>query len=90
MIGCDLVSGFDPLTGEKLWEFPGATTECVISTVTNGDLIYTSGGYPRNHLAAVRGDGSGEVVWETDDRIYARMGVRKGDQRQEYLFCIGQ
>jgi len=84
MIGCDLVSGFDPLTGRKLWEFPGATTECVTSTVTNGDLIYTSGGYPRNHLAAVRGDGSGEVVWETGDRIYVPSLLIRDD----YLYGV--
>ncbi|TWT86353.1 outer membrane protein assembly factor BamB family protein [Neorhodopirellula pilleata] len=84
MIGCDLVSGFDPLTGEKLWEFPGATTECVITTVTDGDLIYTSGGYPRNHLAAVRGDGSGEVVWETGDRIYVPSLLIQDD----YLYAV--
>ena len=29
--GCDLVSSFDPLSGNKLWEIDGATTECVTS-----------------------------------------------------------
>lgn len=70
MIGCDLVTSLDPSTGKLNWEIEGATTECVTSTVTNGELIYTSGGYPKNHLAAVRADGSGEVVWETGDRVY--------------------
>ncbi len=70
MTGCNLVSGFDPLNGEKLWEIAGATIECVTSTVTNGKLIYTSGGYPRNHVAAVNADGSGEVVWENKTRVY--------------------
>lgn len=68
--GCDVVAGFDPLTGEKLWEAPGATTECVTTTVTDGELVFTSGGYPKNHIAAMRGDGSGEVVWENTVRIY--------------------
>lgn len=70
MIGCDLVSGFDPLSGEKLWEVEGATTECVTSTVTDGEHIYTSGGYPTNHVAAVRADGSGEVDWKNGTRVY--------------------
>jgi outer membrane protein assembly factor BamB len=30
----------------------------------------TSGGYPRNHMAAIRADGSGEVVWENNVRVY--------------------
>jgi outer membrane protein assembly factor BamB len=68
--GCKLVSSFDPLTGKSLWEVPGATEECVTSTVTNGDMIFTSGGYPKNHIAAVRADGSGKVVWENGVRVY--------------------
>jgi outer membrane protein assembly factor BamB len=70
MTGCDLVSSFDPFTGRVLWETAGATTECVTSTVTDGELIFTSGGYPKNHMSAVRADGSGEVVWENNTRIY--------------------
>src|SRR5262249_35133518 len=46
--GCDLVSSFEPLSGKKFWEIKGSTTECVTSTVTDGDLIFTSGGYPKN------------------------------------------
>jgi len=68
--GCDLVSSFEPLTGKKLWETAGATTECVTSTVTDGRLIFTSGGYPKNHMSAVRADGSGQVAWENTVRVY--------------------
>jgi outer membrane protein assembly factor BamB len=70
LTGCNLVSSFDPLTGETLWEVKGATTECVTSTVTDGERIFSSGGYPKNHLAAIRADGSGTIVWETKDRVY--------------------
>lgn len=70
MTGCDLVTSLNPLTGEVNWEIEGATTECVTSTVTNGDLIYTSGGYPKNHIAAVRTDGSGKIEWENGVRMY--------------------
>jgi len=68
--GCDLVSSFDPRTGKKLWEFDGATTECVTSTVTDGARIFTSGGYPKNHLAAMEADGSGKIAWENPVRVY--------------------
>ncbi len=68
--GCDLVSSFDPLSGKKLWEIDGATTECVTSTVTDGKLVFTSGGYPDNHVSAVRADGSGEVAWRNNTRVY--------------------
>lgn len=70
MIGCELVTSLDPLTGKENWEIEGATTECVTSTVTNGNLIYTSGGYPKNHIAAVRTDGSGKIEWENGVRVY--------------------
>jgi outer membrane protein assembly factor BamB len=77
--GCDLVTSLDPRTGKKLWEIAGATTECVTSTVTDGNLIFTSGGYPKNHISAVRADGSGEVVWESNSRVYVpSMLVREG------------
>jgi len=70
LTGCDLVSAFEPASGKKLWEIEGATTECVTSTVTDGNLIITSGGYPRNHMSAIRADGSGEVVWQNKVRVY--------------------
>lgn len=70
LTGCNLFSSFDPLTGETLWEVKGATTECVTSTVTDGQRVFCSGGYPKNHLAAVLADGSGKFVWETKDRVY--------------------
>lgn len=77
--GCDLVSSFDPLTGKKLWETGGATTECVTSTVTDGQLVFTSGGYPRNHVSAVRADGSGKIAWDHPLRVYVpSMLVRDG------------
>lgn len=84
LTGCDLVTGLDPSTGKKLWEIAGSTTECVTSTVTDGQLIFTSGGYPKNHLAAVRADGSGKIVWENNSRVYVpSLLVHKG-----YLYGV--
>jgi len=80
MTGCDLVTGIEPLTGKTLWKIEGATTECVTSTVTNGELILTSGGYPKNHMSAVKADGSGEVVWENNTRIYVPSMLIKDDK----------
>ena len=70
LTGCDLVTSLEPLTGKVNWEFTGATTECVTSTVTDGQHIFTSGGYPKNHLSAVKADGSGQVAWENPSRVY--------------------
>ncbi|HTU20262.1 MAG TPA: PQQ-binding-like beta-propeller repeat protein [Gemmataceae bacterium] len=70
LTGCDLVTSLDPQSGKPFWEIKGATTECVTSTVTDGQLIFTSGGYPKNHVSAVRADGSGAIVWEKKTRVY--------------------
>lgn len=79
LTGCDLVTSLDPLTGKVLWETAGATTECVTSTVTDGARIFTSGGYPKNHLSAVLADGSGKVAWENNSRVYVpSMLIRDG------------
>lgn len=84
MTGCDLVTSLNPATGETLWEIKGATTECVTSTVTDGLHVYTSGGYPKNHLAAVVADGSGKIAWENTSRVYVpSMLVKDG-----YLYSV--
>lgn len=82
--GCDLVSSFDPLTGEKLWETEGSTTECVTSIVTDGERVFTSGGYPKNHVSAVTAVGTAKIVWENDRRVYVpSMLVKDG-----FLYAI--
>jgi outer membrane protein assembly factor BamB len=78
--GCDLVSSYDPSTGKKNWEIKGATTECVTSTVTDGEHVFTSGGYPDNHVSAVKADGTGEVAWRNNVRVYVpSMLLRDGN-----------
>lgn len=84
LTGCDLVTSLDPRTGEKLWEFEGATTECVTSTLTDGTHIFTSGGYPTNHVSAVVADGSGKVTWKNKTRVYVPSMLRKG----KFLYAI--
>jgi outer membrane protein assembly factor BamB len=77
LTGCDLVTGLDPLSGKTLWESKGSTTECVTSVVTDGTHVFTSGGYPKNHVSAVRVDGSG-VAWENTTRVYVPSLVVRG------------
>ncbi|MFK8115522.1 MAG: PQQ-binding-like beta-propeller repeat protein, partial [Rubripirellula sp.] len=81
--GCDLVTSLDPLTGKELWEIKGSTTECVTSTVTDGTHVFTSGGYPTNHISAVKADGSGEISWENNTRAYVPSLL----QRNGFLFA---
>ncbi len=84
LTGCDLVTSLDPLTGEELWEIEGSTTECVTTTVSDGKHIFTSGGFPKNHMSAVAADGSGEIVWENNTRAYVPSMI----QRDGYLYLV--
>ncbi len=80
--GCDLVTSLDPATGKELWEIDGSTTECVTTAVTDGTHVFTSGGYPKNHISAVAADGSGKIVWENNTRAYVPSMLQHGG----YLF----
>jgi len=84
LTGCDLVTSLNPRDGSKLWEIEGATTECVTSTLTDGTHIYTSGGYPTNHMAAVVADGSGTIAWKNKVRVYVPSMLIK----DQYLYAI--
>ena len=70
LTGCNLISSYAPLTGELNWEVEGATTECVTSTVSDGTVLVTSGGYPDKHTAVVKGDGSGAALWSIENMVY--------------------
>jgi len=77
LAGCNLVSSFDPLTGKKLWELNGSTEECVTTAVTDGERIFISGGYPKNHTAAIAADGSGKIAWQNNTRVYVPSMIAK-------------
>jgi hypothetical protein len=82
--GCNVISSFEPLTGTVNWEVEGATTECVTSTVTDGRVVVTSGGYPSKHVSVVRADGTGEVLWNNNTQVYVpSMLIRNG-----YLYAV--
>ncbi len=68
--GCKLIASFDPLTGKKNWEFPGTTEETVTSVVTDGEHVFTSGGYPKKYVSALKVDGSGKTAWEINTQVY--------------------
>lgn len=82
--GCNLISSFDPLTGQKLWEVDGSTEECVVTMVTDGERVFTSGGYPKNHTVAIWADGSGKVAWQNNNRLYVPSMIAKDG----HLFAV--
>ncbi len=84
MTGCDTVVSLQPSTGDTLWEIAGATTECVTSTVTDGTHVYSSGGYPKNHMSAINALGEPKVVWENKERLYVPSLLYK----EGYLYAV--
>ena len=84
LAGCNLISSFDPANGKKLWELSGSTEECVVTPVTDGTRIFTSGGYPKNHTVAVFADGSSRIAWENTARVYVPSMI----QKDGYLYAV--
>lgn len=77
--GCNLVASYEPISGKKLWEMEGSTEETVVTAVTDGKRIFTSGGYPKNHVVAIEADGSRQIAWQNGARLYVpSMLVRDG------------
>lgn len=82
--GCELMASYDPKTGIELWKTEATTQETVGSAVAHKNLVFASGGYPKNETACVVADGSGKVLWTSPIRVYApSMLVHDG-----YLYTV--
>ena len=77
LAGCNLITSLDPATGKKLWEIDGSTEECVTTMASDGVRVFASGGYPRNHTVAVMADGSGQIAWQNNTRLYVPSPIVK-------------
>jgi len=64
------VSAFDPGSGKLLWSCPGMWDVTCGTVVWNDELVFASGGYPKNGTMAVRSDGSEEIVWTNPVKCY--------------------
>ncbi len=62
-IAGDVVQGFNPKTGERLWSVYCQGEGLVPSPVTGEGLIFAASGFEKTTLRAIRG-GTGEIVWE--------------------------
>ncbi len=64
----DVVQGFDPDSGERLWSLAAEGEGVVPSPVAGGGLVFTASGFGNPRLRAVRlegGEAVRPVVWET-------------------------
>lgn len=68
--GCDLVASYDPLKGTQLWSVPATSMATCGTMVWNQDTVFASGGYPKPETVAIKGDGSGKVLWRNNQKCY--------------------
>jgi len=71
LAGAGRTTSYEPATGEEIWRCDGPATTCAVTVAVEGELVFTSGGYPEREILAIRADGSGDVssthvVWRTN------------------------
>lgn len=64
------VHSYDPATGKENWSCDGPAKTTANTIAWNDKLIFASGGYPQQAVMAIRGDGSGQVVWQESLKVY--------------------
>ena len=70
LAGAEMVTSYDPQTGQLLWKVD-ASTEAICSTVVwDGRYVITSGGNPESGTWCVSGDGSQKVIWQNPFKCY--------------------
>lgn len=68
--GAEHVASYDPATGKQLWVQPGTTAATCGTAVWDGDIVITSGGYPKPETVAIRATGKGQVLWQNGQKCY--------------------
>ncbi len=68
--GQELVCAYDPVNGKPLWQTAATTYATCGTMIWDGDLVFASGGYPKAGTFAIRADGSGQVIWQNNQKCY--------------------
>ncbi len=65
--GCDVVCSYEPLTGNQAWRARATTAATCGTMITDGKLVFASGGYPRAQTVALQDD---RIVWQNNQKCY--------------------
>jgi outer membrane protein assembly factor BamB len=68
--GGDVVASYDPLSGKQLWQTAATSMATAGTMVWQDDLVFASGGYPQVGTFCLRADGSGEILWQNNQKCY--------------------
>ena len=82
--GCNQLVSYDPATGNELWSCQAIAEATCGTPVTDGSMIFASGGFPERQTICVKGDGSGEMAWSDKTKVYEPSMVTTG----EHLFAV--
>lgn len=82
--GQGLVVSYDPASGQELWRTTGSAKSTANTVAWNDEFVFATGGFPENHVLAIRADGSGEVVWQNKVKDYVPSPLLVG----ELLFVV--
>ncbi|RCS52901.1 serine/threonine protein kinase [Bremerella cremea] len=67
--------GYNPNNGQEIWRVKGPAPTTANTPNVAGELVISTGGFPRNGVLGIQADGSGDVtfdkvIWEARERIY--------------------
>lgn len=68
--GAMKVSSYDPQNGKLIWAVDGTTAATCGTMVWDGDVVFASGGFPKAETLAVKADGSGQILWQNNQKCY--------------------
>ncbi|MCA9083790.1 MAG: PQQ-binding-like beta-propeller repeat protein [Planctomycetaceae bacterium] len=68
--GLNMISSYDPQTGQPLWSQPCLTMATCGTVVWDDQVVYASGGYPDKETVAVSADGRGGILWKNSVKCY--------------------
>lgn len=77
--GANTIRSYDPNNGDQLWSAAGCSEATCGTLVWNDGTVFASGGYPGKQTVAVRADGSGEVLWDNNLKVYEPSMLVVGD-----------
>lgn len=68
--GAQKVWSSDPADGKPLWSTIGTSLATCGTMVWDRDIVFASGGFPKAETIAIKADGSGEALWQNNQRCY--------------------
>jgi outer membrane protein assembly factor BamB len=61
-VGMGSVSGYEPESGRLLWSAEGPAEATAATAAFGNEMVFATGGDPRNEILAIRANGAGEVT----------------------------